>query len=150
MSLFQRLFGGKAAEKSPTPQEAIQKLIEIEELLRKRQDVLEAKIEEELKTAKLNGVKNKRCNSIIYLFGSSHFILKLVFFNILFNFTNSGFASVKAKEETGESIESNRRNVDHIGESTRDAGERQHQHRGLEDHEPGHESVQVGSFRARR
>jgi hypothetical protein len=62
MSLFQRIFGGKTAEKSPTPQEAIQKLVEIEELLRKRQDVLEAKIDEELKTAKLNGLKNKRRN----------------------------------------------------------------------------------------
>jgi len=51
---------GKTAEKAPTPQEAIQKLLEIEDLLRKRQDVLEKKIDEELHTAKQNGLKNKR------------------------------------------------------------------------------------------
>lgn len=61
MSLLGKLFGGKSnATKAPTPQEAIQKLLEIEDLLRKRQDVLEKKIDEELKTAKTNGVKNKR------------------------------------------------------------------------------------------
>lgn len=61
MSLFAKIFGGgKANEKTPTPQEAIQKLLEIEDLLRKRQDVLEKKIDDELKTAKANGVKNKR------------------------------------------------------------------------------------------
>lgn len=61
MSVFARIFGGKGgSEKTPTPQEAIQKLLEIEDLLRKRQDVLEKKIDEELKIAKSNGVKNKR------------------------------------------------------------------------------------------
>ncbi len=63
MSLFQKLFGGKSgSNKAPTPQEAIQKLLEIEDLLRKRQEVLEKKVEDELKVAKLNGVKNKRGN----------------------------------------------------------------------------------------
>jgi hypothetical protein len=62
MSLFAKFFGGKSNEKTPTPQEAIQKLLDIEDLLRKRQDVLERKIDEELKTAKENGVKNKRSN----------------------------------------------------------------------------------------
>ena len=61
MSLFQKMFGSKSsAGKAPTPQEAIQKLLEIEDLLRKRQEVLEKKIDEELHTAKSNGVKNKR------------------------------------------------------------------------------------------
>jgi hypothetical protein len=64
MSLFAKLFGSKSnTGKAPTPQEAIQKLLEIEELLRKRQDVLEKKIEDELTTAKTNGVKNKRGNT---------------------------------------------------------------------------------------
>jgi charged multivesicular body protein 4 len=61
MSLFGRMFGGKSDKgKAPTPQEAIQKLLEIEDLFRKRQEVLESKIESELTTAKSNGVKNKR------------------------------------------------------------------------------------------
>ena len=61
MSSFTKIFGGKSnTGKAPTPQEAIQKLLEIEDLLRKRQDVLETKIETELSTAKANGVKNKR------------------------------------------------------------------------------------------
>lgn len=59
MSIFGRIFG-KTTEKAPTPQEAIQKLLEIEDLMRKRQDVLERKIEDELQTARTNGVKNKR------------------------------------------------------------------------------------------
>lgn len=61
MSLFNRIFGSKQnSGKAPSPQEAIQKLLEIEELLRKRQEVLEKKIEDELKIARANGVKNKR------------------------------------------------------------------------------------------
>lgn len=60
MSIFGRIFGKSNAEKAPTPQEAIQKLLEIEDLMRKRQDVLERKIDDELKTAKQNGTKNKR------------------------------------------------------------------------------------------
>lgn len=60
MSIFGKLFGKGTAEKAPSTQEAIQKLIEIEDLMSKRQSVLERKIEEELKTAKTNGVKNKR------------------------------------------------------------------------------------------
>lgn len=61
MSVFGRLFGGKSGQnKAPTPQEAIQKLLEIEDLLKKRQEFLEKKIDDELKTARTNGVKNKR------------------------------------------------------------------------------------------
>jgi len=60
MSIFGKLFGKSSGEKAPTSQEAIQKLLEIEDLMVKRQGVLERKIEEELKTAKTNGVKNKR------------------------------------------------------------------------------------------
>ncbi|CAF1048035.1 unnamed protein product [Brachionus calyciflorus] len=61
MSFFGKVFGSKSnSGKAPSPQEAIQKLLEIEDLLRKRQDVLEKKIDDELKVAKANGVKNKR------------------------------------------------------------------------------------------
>ena len=61
MSLFAKLFGSKS-NKAPTPQEAIQKLLELEELLRKKQEFLEKKIENELTIAKTNGLKNKRGN----------------------------------------------------------------------------------------
>ncbi|XP_020508839.1 charged multivesicular body protein 4b [Labrus bergylta] len=59
--LFGKLFGGGGkGGKSATPQEAIQKLRETEEMLAKKQDFLEKKIDQELMTAKKNGTKNKR------------------------------------------------------------------------------------------
>ncbi|XP_068560589.1 charged multivesicular body protein 4b [Cebidichthys violaceus] len=62
MSLFGKLFGGGGGKggKAPTPQEAVQKLRETEEMLAKKQDFLEKKIDLELMTAKKNGTKNKR------------------------------------------------------------------------------------------
>lgn len=61
MSLFGKIFGsGGNGGKAPTPQEAIQRLRETEEMLAKKQDFLEEKIEQELVTAKKNGTKNKR------------------------------------------------------------------------------------------
>ncbi|XP_008291224.1 charged multivesicular body protein 4b [Stegastes partitus] len=61
MSSFMRLFGGGGkGGKAPTPQEAIQKLRETEEMLAKKQEFLEKKIDHELMTAKKNGTKNKR------------------------------------------------------------------------------------------
>ncbi|KAI3369692.1 hypothetical protein L3Q82_024537 [Scortum barcoo] len=61
MSLFGKIFGGKGkGGNAPTPQEAIQKLRETEEMLAKKQEFLEKKIEQELITAKKNGTKNKR------------------------------------------------------------------------------------------
>lgn len=63
MSLFGKIFGsGKKGEKAPSPQEAIQKLRETEEMLQKKSDFLEKKIDQELATAKKNGTKNKRGN----------------------------------------------------------------------------------------
>ena len=66
MSLFHRIFGGgKSKDKSSvSPQEAIQKLLDMEDLLRKRADLLEAKIEQEKKIAVQNANSNKR--RIIY------------------------------------------------------------------------------------
>lgn len=57
----------------PTPQEAIHKLRETEEMLTKKQEFLEKKIEQELMTAKKHGTKNKQgkmrpeiiCNSLV-------------------------------------------------------------------------------------
>ncbi|XP_029007399.1 charged multivesicular body protein 4b [Betta splendens] len=61
MSLFAKMFGsGGKGGKAPTPQEAVQRLRETEEMLAKKQDFLEKKIEQELVTAKKNGTKNKR------------------------------------------------------------------------------------------
>ncbi|XP_061745151.1 charged multivesicular body protein 4b-like isoform X1 [Nerophis ophidion] len=60
MALFGKLFGGSKGGKGPSPQEAVQKLRETEEMLSKKQDFLEKKIEQELQVARKNGVKNKR------------------------------------------------------------------------------------------
>ncbi|CAD7092316.1 unnamed protein product [Hermetia illucens] len=59
MSFFGKMFGGKK-EVAPTTGEAIQKLRETENMLIKKQEFLEAKIQQELETAKKNGTKNKR------------------------------------------------------------------------------------------
>ncbi|XP_029632284.1 charged multivesicular body protein 4b [Salmo trutta] len=61
MSLFGKLFGtGGKGDKSTSPQEAIQRLRDTEEMLTKKQEFLEKKIDQELITAKKNGTKNKR------------------------------------------------------------------------------------------
>lgn len=53
------MFGGKKDE-APSTSDAIQKLRETEDMLYKKQDYLEKKIEMEKKTAKANASKNKR------------------------------------------------------------------------------------------
>lgn len=64
MSLLAKMFGmGGKEGKAPTTGDAIQKLRETEEMLIKKQDFLEKKIDQELETAKKNGTKNKRGNS---------------------------------------------------------------------------------------
>lgn len=62
MAFIGKLFGssGGKSGKGPTPQEAIQRLRETEEMLAKKQEFLEKKIELELQTAKKHGTKNKR------------------------------------------------------------------------------------------
>ncbi|XP_065166813.1 charged multivesicular body protein 4 [Atheta coriaria] len=60
MSFFGKIFGGKKDDKAPTTGEAIQKLRETEEMLIKKQEFLEKKIELEITTAKKNASKNKR------------------------------------------------------------------------------------------
>ena len=59
MSILGKMFG-KKGDKAPTPQEAIQRLRETEEMLQKKSDFLEKKIEIELSVARKNGTKNKR------------------------------------------------------------------------------------------
>ncbi|CAG9792333.1 unnamed protein product [Diatraea saccharalis] len=60
MSFLGKIFGGKKEEKGPTTHEAIQKLRETEELLVKKQEFLERKIETEIQTARKHAAKNKR------------------------------------------------------------------------------------------
>uniref|UniRef100_A0A1B6LBV6 Uncharacterized protein n=1 Tax=Graphocephala atropunctata TaxID=36148 RepID=A0A1B6LBV6_9HEMI len=60
MSFLTKVFGGKKEDKAPTTGEAIQKLRETEEMLIKKQEFLEKKIEQELGVARKNGTKNKR------------------------------------------------------------------------------------------
>ena len=62
MSFF-KIFGGKKEVAAPTTAEAIQKLRETEEMLMKKQDFLEGKIDLEIQTARKNGTKNKRGNN---------------------------------------------------------------------------------------
>uniref|UniRef100_A0A8C4QEL1 Charged multivesicular body protein 4c n=1 Tax=Eptatretus burgeri TaxID=7764 RepID=A0A8C4QEL1_EPTBU len=61
MNFIGKLIGAMGkAESSPSPQEAIQRLRESEELLCKKQLFLEEKITLELETARRHGTKNKR------------------------------------------------------------------------------------------
>lgn len=60
MSFLSKVFGGKKGDKAPTTGEAIQKLRETEEMLIKKQEFLEKKIENEITIARANGTKNKR------------------------------------------------------------------------------------------
>lgn len=74
MSKISKLFKGSSSSGSssssksrhhrskggPSPQEAIHKLRETEEMLTKKQDYLEKRIEQELGNARKHGTKNKR------------------------------------------------------------------------------------------
>lgn len=60
MSFFKNLFGGKKAEPAPSTSDSIQKLRETENMLFKKQEFLEQKLEQELKIAKENASSNKR------------------------------------------------------------------------------------------
>lgn len=60
MSVFKSMFSKSSKEKPPTPQEAIQKIRDVEDLLNKKSQYIEKKIQDELDVARKNGVKNKR------------------------------------------------------------------------------------------
>jgi len=59
MSFFGKMFGGKK-EEAPTTGEAIQKLRDTEEMLGKKQEFLEKKLDAEMAIAKKNAKTNKR------------------------------------------------------------------------------------------
>ena len=60
MSFISGLFGSKKKDKGPSTGEAIQKLRETEEMLHKKADFLEKKMDLELDNAKRNASSNKR------------------------------------------------------------------------------------------
>lgn len=60
MSFFKNIFGGKKAEPAPSTSDSIQKLRDTENMLIKKQEFLEQKLEDELKIAKENATSNKR------------------------------------------------------------------------------------------
>lgn len=61
MSFFGKMFGGgKGADKAPSTGEAIQNLRETEEMLMKKQEFLEKKVESETAMARKNAKTNKR------------------------------------------------------------------------------------------
>ncbi|XP_055357632.1 charged multivesicular body protein 4b-like isoform X2 [Paramacrobiotus metropolitanus] len=60
MSWISKAFGGKKKDEPMTPQDAIQQLRATEEMLNKKSDFLEKKVEQELTNAKRHGTKNKR------------------------------------------------------------------------------------------
>ena len=69
MSFLQKMFGAGGKDKGmPTTGQAIQKLRETEEMLIKKQEFLEKKIDQELEIAKKNGTKNKRGLFCVFLF----------------------------------------------------------------------------------
>lgn len=55
-----KIFGSGKKGEPPSPQQAIQKLRETEEMLSKKTEFLEKKIDKEMQTVKKNGMKNKR------------------------------------------------------------------------------------------
>lgn len=59
------LFGGKKEEKIPSTEDSIQKLRTTEEMLTRRQEFLEKKIEQEVAIAKKNRTTNKRGKKIL-------------------------------------------------------------------------------------
>ena len=65
--LIARMFGGDKKGEAPSPQKAIQKLRETEEMLNKKSEFLETRIQRELETAKKHGLKNKRGIQKIYI-----------------------------------------------------------------------------------
>ena len=55
-----KIFGTGKKNEPPSPQQAIQKLRETEEMLSKKTEFLEKRIDRELEAAKKHGMKNKR------------------------------------------------------------------------------------------
>ena len=59
-----KIFGSGKKGEPPSPQQAIQKLRETEEMLSKKTDFLEKKIDNQMKTIRKSGMKNKRGDAL--------------------------------------------------------------------------------------
>lgn len=72
MSFFTKIFSSKKAENTPSTSDSIQKLRETENMLLKKHEYLEQKLQQELDIAKANASTNKRgkpnCVFLIRLF----------------------------------------------------------------------------------
>ena len=66
MAALAKVFGGGKKGEPPSAQSAIQKLRETEEMLSKKSEFLEKRIEKEMAAAKKHGMKNKRGNCPSY------------------------------------------------------------------------------------
>lgn len=78
MSFLKKVFGGKKEKAAPTTTASIQNIQETEDLLKKKQEVLEEKINHEHDTARQNASTNKRSKKfrmilIINLIELNHF-----------------------------------------------------------------------------
>lgn len=96
MNAIIKAFGGGKRGEPPSPQQAIQKLRETEEMLSKKSEFLEMKIGKELAAAKKSGMKNKR--------GEVEWICDLDLYNgpIPFHSRSDVF---EEKEALGEAVE---------------------------------------------
>lgn len=65
MSFLKRVFGAKKKDKVPNTYQSIQDIQKTEDLLHKKQEVLQEKIQHEHETARKNASTNKRSKSII-------------------------------------------------------------------------------------
>ena len=79
MSGFMKLFGG-SKEKAPNAQEAIQKLRETTDMLQKKSEYLEKKIENEVKVAKQHGTKQKRCKRFCFAKLTREIVVEMILY----------------------------------------------------------------------
>ena len=93
MSFLAKVFGSKSG-KEPTAEEAIQKLRDTEEMLQKRSDFFEKKVETEIATARKHGTKNKRRKSLY------HRVCCLFLFDIFYCSCSSSLEEKKAIRKT--------------------------------------------------
>jgi len=67
--LIAKMFGGGEKGGVPSPQQALQKLRETEEMLEKKSQYVEGKIQKETQAAKKHGLKNKQGTANLHNYG---------------------------------------------------------------------------------
>ena len=78
MSFFRKMFGGKKEAAVPSMAKEIQKLRETEDMLKKKREFLERKMDKEMLIAKTNAAKYKRGIVFCFFFTSR---IRLLQFN---------------------------------------------------------------------